>query len=705
MSPGACGRGGPLRRVLSIVTLAVVAASAARAAEERLPEIVVTAPPLRDESPAPRDPTAFASVVETREAPTSVETLADVLADTVGVQVRRFGGLGDFSTVSIRGFSPGQVQVYLDGVPLTRADNEVVNLSDLPLDAVDHVEVYRGVTPLVFAQSGPGGVVNVVTRRPEGAPLAAASASYGSFDTRKVALAAGGSHGAWDGLVFAQYLGSAGDFPFTLDRTPDVPGGEVELTRINDAFNQGAVTGRVVYRDAPFTLALTTDSFVKSQGVPGHGSVQSPDAHRDTTRQIANVGFGVAPSGPWNVGVDGNLFGVYQSQSFTAPGPPDLAFPKTDVTDRNTTVGGQLVARGTIGAHQVPGVLVASSVERFVQEDAIGLFGVLRPGTSPPRTRTRLTLAGEDEIVLLDERVSVVPTARWELYHDVFPEDPRILSPAFRVPSSHTQDFFTPRLGVRADLGWGATFLGNVGRSARVPNLTELFGNSGIVVGNPELKPETAKSFDAGLRVRAPWTNDVLTDATVEGAYFASDLDDVIVLLPSSVNQFRPANIGAATIRGQEAAARFALFDRLLLTSNYTHQATRDESAEAFARGKQLPGRPAHEAYARLELVWSPARPLPLGAFGERLWPGRVYYDVDLIAENFLDRANLIRVGSRALHGVGVDVTIPWGGVRVGWEMKNLTDDQTEDALGFPLPGRAMFVTVSYGFGAPGASR
>ena len=198
--------------------MAAVALSTVATAEERLPEVVVTAPPVRDGTPAPRDPTAFATVLETREAATSVETLTDVLADTVGVQVRRFGGLGDFSTVSVRGFSPGQVQIYLDGVPLSRADNEVVNLSDLPLDAVDHIEVYRGVTPLVFAQSGPGGVVNVVTRRPGAAPLVAASASYGSFDTRKVSLAAGGTHESVDALVFAQYLGSASDFRFSASR-------------------------------------------------------------------------------------------------------------------------------------------------------------------------------------------------------------------------------------------------------------------------------------------------------------------------------------------------------------------------------------------------------------------------------------------------------------------------------------------------------
>jgi len=62
----------------------------------------------------------------------------------VGVQVRRFGRPRRLQ----HGLDPRllgrQVQVYLDGVPLARAQNETVNLADLPLDAVDHVESTGG---------------------------------------------------------------------------------------------------------------------------------------------------------------------------------------------------------------------------------------------------------------------------------------------------------------------------------------------------------------------------------------------------------------------------------------------------------------------------------------------------------------------------------------------------------------------------------
>jgi outer membrane cobalamin receptor len=178
------------------------------------------------------------------------------------------------------------------------------------------------------------------------------------------------------------------------------------------------------------------------------------------------------------------------------------------------------------------------------------------------------------------------------------------------------------------------------------------------------------------------------------------------VLLRSSIGTFTPENVAAARIRGHELSVRTTLFDRLLFTANYTHQDAIDASGERAYDGNRLPGRPVHEAYARLELVWSPARPLPWAPLA-RLWPGRVFYDVNLIAENFLTRFNIERpsnlVGSRALHGVGADVTIPWWDLRVAFEVKNLTDDQTSDAAGFPLPGRSLFVTLSHGFGPAAA--
>jgi iron complex outermembrane receptor protein len=679
----------------SLALLALlVCAWRARAAGEResktLGEIVVTAPPAPTATEA-KDRTAFATVIPTADAPAGVTTLGEALSDAVGVQVRRYGGLGDFSTVSVRGSSAGQVQVYLDGVPLSRAQNDVVNLATLPLDAVERVEVYRGTTPLAFAQSGPGGVVNVVTRRPGTIPLTAASASYGSFETRKVDVARSASHGPWEYLAFAHYLGSAGDFTFRDDRgTTADTADDQDVERINNAFNLGDVTARVGWRPTgPLAASLTSNTFADSRGVPGVGNLQARDTHLDEVRQLGNLDLAVAP-GPLPVDASAKAYALYDHVRFEDP-EGELGLGPEDTRTTSLSSGGQTLFRGAVGAHNLPGLLLAVGYETFTTRD------VRQPEEIPERTRLRGTLAAENETLLFRERVSLVPGVRWEVFRDDFPGDPNVPAP-IRTGGVTDRDTVSPRLGVRAEVLPNVTLLGNVGRWARVPTLAELFGNRGVIVGNPALAPETARNADVGGRVTPPAVGP-FSDAGLEYAWFDQSIDDLILLVQNSQRIVRPENVTSASVRGHEVSMRTRVGRHLGFAANYTHQDTEDTGDVRPLHGKQLPGRPADEGYARVDVDWSRLRPLPLGRAAARVWPGRISYEANVIADNFLDRANVRRVSSRVLHDVAVSVELPVSALRLTVEGKNLGDDQTRDVLGFPLPGRSFFVTLAWNFG------
>jgi iron complex outermembrane recepter protein len=165
----------------------------------------------------PQDVTAFATIVEVKDQPEEFKTVAQVLAETVGIQVRRFGGLGDFTTVSIRGSTPGQVRFFFDGVPLTRARSDTVNLADLPLDPLARIEIYRGVSPLSVGATALGGIINLVSKDPGEQPGVSLLTGGGSFGTRKATLLGSGRQGDLGALVSLSYLGTNGDFPFDDD--------------------------------------------------------------------------------------------------------------------------------------------------------------------------------------------------------------------------------------------------------------------------------------------------------------------------------------------------------------------------------------------------------------------------------------------------------------------------------------------------------
>ena len=96
------------------------------------------------------------------------KSLPDLLDQIPGVYVRRVSGTGQYTTASIRGSAPSQVNIYIDGVPFNLASEGAADLSTIPINAVERVEVYRGTTPARFSGAPMGGAINIVTKKPDG---------------------------------------------------------------------------------------------------------------------------------------------------------------------------------------------------------------------------------------------------------------------------------------------------------------------------------------------------------------------------------------------------------------------------------------------------------------------------------------------------------------------------------------------------------
>jgi outer membrane receptor protein involved in Fe transport len=107
------------------------------------------------------------SVVEPDNFSGEQKTVADMLEKVPGMFIRRVNGTGQYTTASIRGSTGAQVAVYIDGVPQKRGGDAAVDLSTIPVLNVARIEVYRGYVPVRFEGAPIGGVINIVTKRPE----------------------------------------------------------------------------------------------------------------------------------------------------------------------------------------------------------------------------------------------------------------------------------------------------------------------------------------------------------------------------------------------------------------------------------------------------------------------------------------------------------------------------------------------------------
>ncbi len=113
-------------------------------------------------------------------------SLSDLMNRTTGVRIRQSGGLGGETSVNLNGFQGSAIRYFKDGIPLNYLGNGY-NLSNIPLDLISKVEVYKGVIPVYLASDALGGAINLVSNVNQSNALRA-SVEYGSFNTVRTAL-------------------------------------------------------------------------------------------------------------------------------------------------------------------------------------------------------------------------------------------------------------------------------------------------------------------------------------------------------------------------------------------------------------------------------------------------------------------------------------------------------------------------------------
>ncbi len=100
-----------------------------------------------------------------------------------GIYVRDYGGIGGLKTVSLRGFSSADVGVLLDGVKINSPQNGIVDLSLIPLDAFEQVELTRGGASFIHGNNTSSGYLNFTLSKSNKSTLLF---SYGSFQQLKL---------------------------------------------------------------------------------------------------------------------------------------------------------------------------------------------------------------------------------------------------------------------------------------------------------------------------------------------------------------------------------------------------------------------------------------------------------------------------------------------------------------------------------------
>ncbi|MGI9362626.1 MAG: TonB-dependent hemoglobin/transferrin/lactoferrin family receptor [Parasphingorhabdus sp.] len=563
--------------------------------------------------------TATRAPVEVEEAPATVtvidsDRIADEMATDVrdivrfepGVSVRRaparFGatlgttGRAGNEGFNIRGIGGNRVLIQVDGIRSPQGFSfgaqEVGRGNATDVGLIKSVEILRGPASALYGSDGLSGAVSFVTSDPadfirEGNSVGGfARAQYSSADQEfsETAALAGRA-----GDFSAMLAYSRRDFE-ELDNKGNIDAEDATRTTPNPQDGESnAFLGKLVWDQGDHRVRLTGEYLerqVFSDILSGRGPaflfgpvpswiVDSVTADDESKRVRASVDYTYDAGGQgtgiidyahlaayWQDGKD-RQFAIEQRTPIGATPRPDRE--RLNTFD-NEVYGAVADFRSVFNTGAVQHTLSIGGDISVTKQSG------LRDGTEPPAGEpfpsrafpvTDFTLGGifvGDAIAFADGAVILYPALRFDFY-DLDPtEDP--LLPDFTA-SGQSGSKLSPKLGAVVKLGNDVRLFGNYARGFRAPtpsqvnNFFENLAFGYTSAPNPDLRPETSESLEAGIRYN---TDDIQLTLT---AYTAS-YDDFIEQISTSgtgtaadplVYQF--VNFDSVNMQGIEAKAAY----------------------------------------------------------------------------------------------------------------------------------------------------
>lgn len=650
--------------------------------------------------PVGSNASGFSTQRSLKEARNQVRNLGDVLREEAGVNARSTGGVGAFQSLSIRGSSSSQVTILLDGVALNHGGNGVVNLSDIPLDALKDVTIYRGFAPAHMG-GAMGGVVSLRTRYPQGHQRFAANLSTASYGTLKTSLLYAQRWNRWSFLGLANYQGTDGSFPYYDDRgTPfetedDLP----ETLRRNNFNHTVSSLLRAGYKiKRKLSLSLVHLLVYRNMGIPGIGNFRSQSANFQHLRNQIQLNL-KGETLPWKQSVwNSQFYGSFQTDQFQDL-EGEIGLGRQDNNNQSYQIGWNGRFAHTLFKRWQVGLSIRLRNENFAPQD-----NLTTNQPRPSRGRWQFVPTLNSTLSLFKRRLTLLTSGKLEWYSNLENSN----SNNEKTPTSNL--YPTGRVGLLASPTPWLQFKGNIGRYVRVPTFLELFGDRGTTVGNASLRPESGWKWDAGVALLFE-DKGHLDWLKVESAFFWTQASDLIRFIQNSQRTMVAVNIDDARIIGVEGVVSLSLFGHFQVDTNLTWMEALNQSDNPSESGKQLPGRPVWEVSVRATLKSS---------------FGNLYYRYMGLGGNFLDRANFRELAPRHNHSIGfklfpgnimraLDINTPWNGLTIVFEVRNLLDQrigtrplrpplpnlkETTQAIadfsGYPLPGRTFTLTVNW---------
>jgi vitamin B12 transporter len=450
-----------------------------------------------------------------------ISSLKDALGGVPGAPTSASGQAGGITSIFLRGANSNQTLFLVDGIRFSDPNTDYsVFLGGAMVGAGDSLEIAHGPQSTLYGGEAIGGVVSLRAQKGSGAPTGQVSVEAGSFGTVDGSASAQGAQGPWAYNVSAS-------------------GEHTHNARPNNSFNSGNVVLRL---DRTLTNTVSVGGTLRGfNSVYGDPGDRFTNAVGDFERENNWLGTLFAELAPCEYFSSRITFGGQDRRlvavSSTSGQPPAV----TILTNRRAVLDWQNTVVLPAANRLTAGLTVETNATRNTGFGAIDqrqkLFAVFADDEWSPLKNVFLTGGlRRDHFDTFGNATTGRATAAW-----------LVVPKTFKLRASYGTGF-------------------------RSPSFIDLYAKSAFFVGNPNLRPEHARGWDAGVDYYLPKNR-----GTLSATYFRTDFHDLIENTPDFSSE---ENVDQTRTRGVELAAKLVLPNAVEAQFAYTYLEATDLTAQ-----------------------------------------------------------------------------------------------------------------------------
>ena len=584
----------------------------------------------------------------------NVQNIDDAVRYMPGIVASSYGSDTRADWLRVRGFEPTQ---FLDGLPLPKGvyanpKQETWNL--------DRLALLRGPASSVYGQTPPGGLLDMVSRRPSAESSNEIEVQYGSDNHHQINFASTGK------------IDDEGQFLYGLSGVIRDSGTQIDHVD-NKRYNIAPSLTWNIDDDTRFTLLTQftrDDTGITSQFLPVQGTkIRSPLGDISHHKNLGDPDWEYYDRTYYALGYafEHRLNDVWQFKQ-------NLRYTKSDLSFQTLTPGAypftQVDADGNVGrtSTSVDEDISQFAVDNNFQADfATGdVLHTVLIGLDHQRTNTHYTsIYGDGLTTNVNNPIYGLPIVRPPRSTAYYDYDQKTNQTGLYVQDQMALDQWRLTLGGREDWVHTGTKFFNKGDATNTERDKNFSGNAAIsyvfdngvvpylsyaesfqptsnATASPtdSIKPTEGKQWELGIKYQPPGSNTLLT-----AAVYDLTQKNVSVTTISSDNVSITSQTGEVKVKGLELEAVSDVTDNLKVIAAYT--LAKSEVQDGTFKGNRLQLMPNQQASLWTDYTWHNGVLDGFGVGAGVRYTGNTYGDQ---ANTELGKADAYTVFDAAVH-------------------------------------------------------